>query len=179
MCLERWVSTSVGWISLFFNIRRVRILKFLPYASVLLIFSLIIFRGQIQVSNLDFVFSKPVLKFPVLAYVRAVGYLHWFSWTSFHLQFPFKSFKLLLELFTNYYLKFRFTAHVIFQVFFQPTNVFWVIFLMNKHFFPTFSQPTIIFSNSTNPQLHPTPKNFQILLALFLNLHLCQWILLN
>jgi hypothetical protein len=32
---------------------------------------------------------------------------------------------------------------------------------MNKHFFPTFSQPTIIFSNFTNPQLHPIQKNFQ------------------
>jgi len=36
------------------------------------------FRGQIQVSNLDFFFSRPVLKFLVLAYVRTIGYLHQF-----------------------------------------------------------------------------------------------------
>jgi len=56
------------------------------------------FRGEIQVSKLDFFFSKLVLKFPDLVYVRTISYLHQFSWTGFQLQFPFKSFKLFLEL---------------------------------------------------------------------------------
>jgi hypothetical protein len=43
-------------------------------------------------------FSRPVLKFPVLAFVRTVGYLHRLSFTIFILKL-----KIILELFLNYF----------------------------------------------------------------------------
>ncbi len=132
------VYTSVGWISLFLYLSSLNIEIFTICVGSL---NIIHFRGEIQVSKLDFFFSKLVLKFPDLVYVRTTSYLHRFSWTGFQLQFPFKSFKLFLELLFKFLIYNTCNISSLF-----PTNkCFLSYFLMSKHFFPTFSQPTNFF----------------------------------